>query len=68
MAKKPRKWTVGQARDSHQLVVELGQVNQDTAVFIERRSGGLVVISLAEAEHLIEVLPQAIAQARKADA
>lgn len=56
-----REWPVG---EDSTLFIELRPTFGQTALFIDRRGGGLVVISLDEAESLADLLPAVVAAAK----
>lgn len=55
-------WPIGPEKEST-LSAELRPAFGNDAIFIDRRGGGLIVISVDEAEHLAQVLPLVIAAA-----
>jgi hypothetical protein len=62
MPKKPKYvWPIN--LEDPPLTVELRPVFGRDAVFIERENGGLIVISLPEAQALAELLPRVVAEA-----
>jgi len=57
-------WPIGPKNEST-LSAELRPAFGNDAIFIDRRGGSLVVITVDEAEHLAQILPLIIAKVRE---